>query len=99
PGAQAVDRVGVPDPADVEAVADPPEQLVARDGLAAFHDDIGGRDAGLRVEVAPAAATEAEAVARHQRRLRRGAVAAELLAQRRIAQQPLTVVPGRQGPP
>src|SRR5438876_833317 len=76
-GAEPVDRVRVPDPADVEAVPDRAEELLERNRGGALDDDVGGCDPGLRVELAPTAGAEAEAVTRRERPLCLGARRAE----------------------
>ena len=96
--AQAVDRVRVPDAADVETVADPADQLVDADRLAALEHDVRRGHAGRAVELAAAAGAEPKAVARHERRFRGGPACAELLGEGRVAQQPLGLVPVREAP-
>src|SRR5919108_1505456 len=92
--AQPVDRVRVPDAADVEPVAHAAQELLATHRLGALDDDVGGGRAGALIELAAAAAAEAEAVAWHQRgRPHRVVLAAELFGAARIAQEPLAFVP------
>src|SRR5689334_2184023 len=91
--AQAVDRVRVPDAADVQAVAHTAQQLVTAHRVGALDDDVGGGRRRLGREVPPAAGAEAEAVARDERGGACGVVGAELVGAPRITQQPLGLVP------
>src|SRR5205807_7362265 len=91
--AQPVDRVGVPDAPDVEAVADSADELVERDGLGALQHDVRGGHPGRAVELPAAAGAEAKAVARSQRRLGGGPAGAELLGESRVTQQAPGLVP------
>src|SRR5439155_19681391 len=77
-GPQAVDRIRVPDAADVEPVAHVAHELLARDRIGAFHDDVRRGDAGLVVELTAPAVAESEAGARAPPSFGHGSLGAEL---------------------
>ena len=71
--ALAVDRIGVPDAADVNSVADGAHQFALGDAAARAHHDVGARRAGTRVEAAAAAFAKAVTAQRREVELRGGA--------------------------
>src|SRR5205807_4106564 len=86
----------VPDPPDVEPVADGANELVERHRLAPLHDHVGRAGARQRLELPPSAGVEPEAVAGDERGAGGLRVRAELLGQLRVAEQALGLVPGRE---
>jgi hypothetical protein len=52
--AQAIDRIGVPDAPDIEAVLDPSQEVGKGGGVADLDDHVRGRHCGAGVEATPA---------------------------------------------